>query len=186
MAKKKLQLISSTQKKTIHEEYEEEFPLHQAAKIEDEYEAASVGIQCLDKGIDINACDHNGHNALHIRIMRSSNKHTLVDRFIDLLLIKDININTQDKDGNTAIHLATNPSFDYIILLEANPDLSLKNNKGLSVLDVLKDAGYYDENAEEFRHYRCKEMIDRILDSKPEYYKFFLPKSEETNCTEFM
>lgn len=120
----------------------------------------------IEKGLSINAQNKDGQTALHIHLMRDPKYHDLIGEYITLLLENGIDVNIQDNNGNTALHVATNPLCDYIHILEANPNIHLKNNEGVSVFDVLKNAGYYDAKNDSYQHRKCKELIDKLLINK--------------------
>lgn len=136
--------------------------LHWAARLDDALDAIEISKLCIKRGLDVNVLDGEGRSALLVHMMQPEDKRSFIGRFTNYLLEYGSNIDLQDNDGNTAIHLSVSPPLDYMILLAGNPDLSLKNNKGISVFEVLKEAGYYDKN--ETGDNESKKIIDKLLE----------------------
>lgn len=60
---------------------------------------------------------------------------------LEIILTMEPDLNLQDIDGNTAIHLACKSAL--LPLLQAKPNLLIKNKKGLSAIDKLRKDGIY-------------------------------------------
>lgn len=107
----------------------------------------------LSKGLDINAVDKDSASAL---TLAAKNGKTEMVTF--LLQQPGINVNLPQNDQMTALMLACQGGYIDIVkaLLEAKADISLKNNRGLTalqiaqrnenvkVIDVLKSYGAHD------------------------------------------
>ena len=91
--------------------------------------------------------DNHGKNTLHLLIAKArkeDNKMSECDNmmpvFEKILQHKNItkHINDKDENGNTTLHIARR-DLDYTIpLIQAGANLNIKNNNGLSVIDMLK------------------------------------------------
>ncbi|HXF90614.1 MAG TPA: ankyrin repeat domain-containing protein, partial [Candidatus Nitrosotenuis sp.] len=80
----------------------------------------------LKNGSNVNACNMNGHTALHLTDDLGMTK---------LLLQWGAKVNCQDKEGNTPLHM-TESSARAQLLLENGADPELKNHKGERALDI--------------------------------------------------
>lgn len=96
----------------------------------------------FDYNTNPNEVDNKQRNALHYAV-----KSYCPLELFRLLLDNGVDVNKQDDKGNTPIMLAVknvsdNPKhyIDVIkVLLEYDPDLTLKNNDNLSIFDIAKD-----------------------------------------------
>lgn len=87
----------------------------------------------LDKGFDVNSVDSFGATALHLLAIKGYSEATKI-----LLAEKDIDINARDKNGETPLMVAAKKGHRRTLynLLAAGADVSVKNNKGESLMDV--------------------------------------------------
>ena len=87
----------------------------------------------LDSGFDPNLENSDGRTALFC---------TVYPEIAELLLDYGADINHQDNDGDTALHDIFQPdlaSVKYIeVFLTHNPDVTLKNNQGLTAMDLVR------------------------------------------------
>eukprot|EP01022_Parablepharisma_sp_SALTPOND_P018728 TRINITY_DN3100_c1_g1_i1.p1 TRINITY_DN3100_c1_g1~~TRINITY_DN3100_c1_g1_i1.p1 ORF type:complete len:403 (+),score=39.20 TRINITY_DN3100_c1_g1_i1:1459-2667(+) len=86
----------------------------------------------LDKGAGVNNVTTSMRTPLHIACCRGNRE------IIEYLIIKGANINAQEKEGNTPAHILAECGWTESLsfLLRLNPDLSIKNNYGLTAPEV--------------------------------------------------
>ncbi|KAK4011276.1 hypothetical protein OUZ56_020390 [Daphnia magna] len=95
----------------------------------------------IQLGIDVNAKDNDGSNALHFLCENNSNSN-LID-VIRLLIQLGIDVNAKDNDGSNALHyLCGNDSNSNLIdairlLIQLGIDVNAKNNDGSNALHFL-------------------------------------------------
>jgi ankyrin repeat protein len=111
-------------------------------------------------GANVNAIDASGRTPLHYAVKSASYFSGIpgISEVLEVLLRYDAHVNVKDKDGNTPLHYALNAdgivdelSFDswwinlpnypvdidiVKLLLENGADPSIRNNQGISVLDL--------------------------------------------------
>ena len=125
--------------------------------------------------------DDLNNNALHWAC--SSGSKSALD-YLLLYLNKENNneniINSVNNQGQTALHITilTTGSVSTIKkLIKKNIDIHIKDNNGLSVIDLIKDNDKY-KNIEkiiiEYTHKNCLGLNYHINDRKNKYIKFFV------------
>lgn len=91
-----------------------------------------------EKGVNYNIADHDNDTPLHIASYSNYDKAVAA-----LLALPDINPNAQNTDGDTPFHLMTRSGkvieSIVIALLQAGADLSIKNNKDQTPMDILRE-----------------------------------------------
>lgn len=82
--------------------------------------------------------DRHGNSIVHAAVNRLTSTTGYIEDIINKLG-GYIDINSQNVDGNTPLHLAViNERFDMAaILVEAGADINIKNNNGLTPIDIL-------------------------------------------------
>jgi len=91
--------------------------------------------------------DENGYNVLHLATRQGKEK--VVKMLLNEKMI-DVNSQTNNKDGDTALHIAVkyHQKDVIIVLLKANADIDLENNKGFKPLKCnLFDAATYNDSS---------------------------------------
>jgi ankyrin repeat protein len=130
-----------------------ETPLHLAIERSEEL----VVLLLEHPNIDINKQNGDGETPLILAIkLRKIN-------IIKVLLAKDPNLDLQNADGNTALHLCAifNYPEDAQLLLEHGADLSIRNNRGETVVScALKRWGYNNDLV------RLLQLYESIIDVK--------------------
>lgn len=88
----------------------------------------------LEYKAETNSRTNNGETPLILAVQEK----TATKRRVDLLMAHGADVNAHDKDGDTALHLACEYGFVGIvkILLHHGGDKTIKNNKGLSPLNI--------------------------------------------------
>ena len=125
--------------------------------------------------------DDLNNNSLHWAC--SSGSKSALD-YLLLYINKENNneniINSVNNQGQTALHITilTTGSVSTIKkLIKKNIDINIKDNNGLSVIDLIKDNDKY-KNIEkiiiEYTHKNCLGLNYHINDTKNKYIKFFM------------
>ena len=114
------------------------------------YSSYFLGMQALlkHKNIALNLQNEDGDTFSHILIRYEYFKEKGIQLIKKLHTFKKINFNLTNEKGNTLLHeIARHLSGSDVnaiildILNSKNPELSIRNNRGLTVRDILRDRG---------------------------------------------
>ena len=109
---------------------------------------------------DINTCNEDGKNLLHLYAHKNKNNYNLLKLFLD----NGCNINKQDNLGNTPIYYATSDTLLFFI--KNCVDLLIKNNNNLTLLNYISR---YNKN-NKFLQILLAHQTDNIY-NQFEYYE---------------
>lgn len=100
--------------------------------IEKQWRLDAVEPLIISGGADLNFRLPDGSSLLHHAVSRST------PDVVKALLKVGFDVNLQDNKGETPLHLAAWNQVNLQVLLDANPDTTIKNNNGLTALDLAK------------------------------------------------
>lgn len=168
-------------------------PLYSAVLWSDTKEAVQLLVQ---NGADVNILNKDGQSPLFRAVLSD---WTIEEATV--LLKNKANINLKDKDGNTPLHHAliccTDESAEgkiwnkkvIILLVQQGADLFIKNNEGMTPLDIAKEGQREnkefiessDIEEERQRYANCLSPVDAAIKNEKKYQKLItvLEKAEE-------
>ncbi|MFY9589468.1 ankyrin repeat domain-containing protein [Rickettsia endosymbiont of Halotydeus destructor] len=137
---------------------EKELPLL-LQRINSRCEAKEVE-EILSKGVNINATDEVGKNALHYSVLN------YLDVYADIIkvLIKDgININHSDAPGNTPLYYAAHLRNNIVVklLIENGAKINITNTQGKKPIDIIQD-----RTEETAQILNIAELVDQFVEGK--------------------
>ena len=121
-------------------------------------------------GADVNAADRGLRSTLHY-LAQSDNNARLEGalKIVGLVIDKEALMSAQDLDGNTPLHLAVpcpvtiRETQKLDVLLKHKPDFNLRNESGMSLLELLIRQGTNATSC----HYICRFLDTGVDTSSP-------------------
>ena len=100
----------------------------------------------LDKGVDTNASDKNGHCPIHLAVLKNNRD------LVELFLKRGANVNATNSKNENCLHLNIVNSDDsmFDLLLDNGADVYQKSDAGENVIDLVDEYSVYNNGCLNF------------------------------------